>query len=151
MKYLESFLAEKTRADNHQAPTDETDKNNSVNFVSDPLALASTCFPAIQPESERNRWPEAYLRAGEVAAWCTAHHIDVAIGAAILDIEDDALALGWPHERLWNPAFWPHSADHPRGLAAVLQPGDTIAEVSPDYITILAQGRHLLRFPKHDG
>jgi hypothetical protein len=47
-------------------------------------------------------------------------------------------------------AFRPHSIEHPRGLASVLQPGDKIAEVTPSYITILAQGRHLLRFPKSD-
>src|SRR5690242_18462175 len=59
----------------------------------------------------------AYLRARQAARWCERHRIDTIIGAAILEIEQQALALGWSYERLWNPHFWPHSAEHPRGLA----------------------------------
>ena len=91
-----------------------------------------------------------YLRTREIARWCELHHIDVSVGAAILDIEDQALTLGWSSDRLWNPRFWPHSGEHPRGLASMLQPRDTIADVTQDNIVILAQGRHLLRFPRTD-
>jgi hypothetical protein len=46
-----------------------------------------------------------YLHAIEVAQWCESSHIDISIGAAILDIEAKAFALGWSYERLWNSHF----------------------------------------------
>jgi hypothetical protein len=64
----------------------------------------------------------AYLRAREVARWCEEHRIDAKIGTAILEIERQALALGWRFERLWNHCFWPHSAEDSRGLASALTP-----------------------------
>jgi hypothetical protein len=60
-------------------------------------------------------------------------------------IEADARAKGWPPELLWNRNFW----DCPRGLAAVLDPGDEITEVAVDHITILKVKRDLLNFRRH--
>jgi hypothetical protein len=60
-------------------------------------------------------------------------------------IEAEARARDWPAELLWNANFW----DRPRGLAAVLDPGDEIDEVTPEYISILKISRHLLRFRRH--
>jgi hypothetical protein len=91
-----------------------------------------------------------YFRTREIARWCELHHIDISVGAAILEIEDQALTLGWSWDRLWNPRFWPHSGEQPRGLASMLQPGDTITDVTQDNVVIFAQGRHLLRFPRTD-
>jgi hypothetical protein len=71
-----------------------------------------------------------------------------AVESELTRIWPDAERLGWSHGRIWNLHFWPNSNEHPRGLAAVLQPGDTITEVTETYITILAQGSHLLRFYK---
>jgi hypothetical protein len=43
---------------------------------------------------------------------------------------------------LWSSDFW----TLPRGLAAVLEPGDEIGEVTPDYIEVLKLRRDRLRF-----
>jgi hypothetical protein len=59
-------------------------------------------------------------------------------------IEADARAKGWPPELLWNSGFW----DSPRGLAALLDEGDEIAEVAVDYIAILKTQRNILRFQR---
>jgi TubC N-terminal docking domain len=92
----------------------------------------------------------AYLRSREVARFCEADRIDAGVAGEIARIEDAALGLGWSYERLWNSHFWPHSTAHARGLAAVLQPGDTIVEVGHTFIVILAQRHHLQRFAKTD-
>jgi hypothetical protein len=65
-----------------------------------------------------------------------------AIAAKIEAIEAEARCLGWPPQRLWNANFW----DAPRGLAAVLDEGDEITEVTADYIKILKTKRDLVRF-----
>jgi hypothetical protein len=67
------------------------------------------------------------------------------VRAKIEAIEPEARGLGWPAELLWNNGFW----DSPRGLAAVLDPEDEIAEVTPNYIAILKVHRDLLRFRRH--
>ena len=66
------------------------------------------------------------------------------IRAKIAAIEAEARAKGWPAELLWNNVFW----GSPRGLAAVLEPEDVIAEVTADYITILTHQRDIQRFPR---
>jgi hypothetical protein len=64
--------------------------------------------------------------------------LDLDIGA----IEADARAKGWPAELLWNNGFW----DCPRGLAAILDAGDEIGDVTPDYIEIWKLRRDRQRF-----
>ena len=71
--------------------------------------------------------------------------IEPAVRAKLEAIEADARAKGWPAELLWNAAFW----DLPRGLAALLDPEDEIAEVTPEYIAILKIKRDVLRFRRH--
>jgi hypothetical protein len=77
-----------------------------------------------------------YLRARQVARWCQDNRIDVTVGATILEVEEQALALGWNCERLWNSCFWPHSVENPRGLASLLSPGDELSGVTGDFIVI---------------
>jgi hypothetical protein len=108
----------------------------------------------------------AYLRARQVTRWCEEHRIDAVIGAAILKeehridavigaailkIECEALTLGWTYERLWNPDFWPHSVEHPRGLASVLSPGDELGEITLDFIVIRKADGQQQRFMRLDG
>jgi hypothetical protein len=71
--------------------------------------------------------------------------IDPAVRAKLEAIEADARAKGWPPELLWSANFW----GQPRGLAAVLDEGDEIIEVTPDHISILKMRRDLLRFRRH--
>jgi hypothetical protein len=73
--------------------------------------------------------------------------IEPAIRTKLEAIEPEARAKGWPAELLWNSNFW----DHPRGLAAVLDPDDEIVEVSAECITILKIKRDVLRFRRHVG
>jgi hypothetical protein len=65
-----------------------------------------------------------------------------AILAKIEAIEAEARAKGWPAELLWNNAIW----DLPSGLAAVLDPNDEIADVTPEVIEIVKMHRDVLRF-----
>jgi hypothetical protein len=67
-----------------------------------------------------------------------------AVRAIIEDIEADARAQGWPAELLWNAGDW----DCPRGLAAVLDGSDVIAEVTPNFIEIVKTARSILRFQR---
>lgn len=67
------------------------------------------------------------------------------VGAKIEAIESEARAKGWPAELLWNAYFW----NCPRGLAAVLDADDEIAEITPDYIAILRCRRDIHRFRRH--
>jgi hypothetical protein len=71
--------------------------------------------------------------------------IEPAVRAKLEAIEAEARAKGWPPELLWNGNFW----NCPRGLAAVLDPGDEITEVAVDHITILKVKRDLLNFRRH--
>lgn len=72
--------------------------------------------------------------------------IPAEVEAEIRRIEAEALRLGWTRERLWGAQFWPIEE---RGLAAVLDPEDEIAEVTGEYIAILKARRDLLRFRRH--
>src|ERR1700704_6694157 len=56
-----------------------------------------------------------------------------AVRAIVEGVEADARAQGWPAELLWNAG----DCDCPRGLAAVLDESDVIAEVTPDFIEIV--------------
>ena len=64
------------------------------------------------------------------------------VRATIEAIEPEARHKGWPAELLWNNAF----SDLPRGLAALLDPGDGVGEVTPDYIEIWKLRRDRQRF-----
>src|ERR1700676_4504766 len=55
-----------------------------------------------------------------------------------------ASGCGWPPELLYNSNFW----DRPRGLAAILDANDEIAEVTADYIAILKVERNIVRFQR---
>jgi hypothetical protein len=59
--------------------------------------------------------------------------VDSEVAAEISRIETQAQRLGWPNQRLWGSAYWPVEA---RGLAAVLDRGDRIAEVTDEYLVI---------------
>jgi TubC N-terminal docking domain len=78
--------------------------------------------------------------------------IEPAIAAELERIEGQALALGWSHERLWNSGFW---YPWPRGLAAVMDAGDRIVEVTSDYMRVERPRANvmplLLRFWRTDG
>lgn len=75
------------------------------------------------------------------------------VTAEISRIESEALAAGWSREELWNYSFWPHTSEHQRGLAAVMEPGDRIVEVTPDWIAIEKsnQGHTRCRFYRAEG
>lgn len=68
------------------------------------------------------------------------------IRAKIETVESDARAKGWPAELLWGSGFW----DCPRGLAAVLEADDEIAEVTDAEIVILKTRHDLLRFRRRN-
>jgi hypothetical protein len=65
-----------------------------------------------------------------------------AVRKKIEAIEADARAKGWPAELLWSSAF----CDLPRGLAAMLEPGDEIGEVTSEFIEIWKLRRDRLRY-----
>jgi hypothetical protein len=67
------------------------------------------------------------------------------VRAKIEAIEAEARAKGWPAELLWNNTFW----DLPRGLAAVLDEVDEIAEVTSECIVVVKRRHDLLKFRRH--
>jgi hypothetical protein len=108
-----------------------------------------------RPDSEPDIIPDNSRRdrlADDRATWAGAVAPDSRrplvppeVRAKIEAIECDARGMGWPPELLWNANFW----DLPRGLAAVLDADDEIAEVTPEYVVILKSRRELLRFRRH--
>jgi len=101
-------------------------------------------------EAIRTAKPEllALLTRGErQAVMPDSRHPLVApeVRAKIEAIEAEARAKGWPAELLWNGSFW----DRPRGLAAILEAGDEIVEVTADGITILKLQRDMQTFRRH--
>lgn len=139
MNYLEAFLQKKRRAEKCEVPTDKTDATGSVSFVSEPSASSSTPFP-------RSPVPKAPILPPAVAASPSPRNpiIPPGVRSVIEAIEVDARAKGWPAELLWNSRFW----DSPRGLAALIDEGDAIAEVTTTYIAILKVERKILRFQR---
>jgi hypothetical protein len=71
--------------------------------------------------------------------------ICTAVRAKLEAIEAEARRLGWPAELLWNSGYW----GRPRGLAAILEPGNEIVEVTADAITILKVQRDMQTFRRH--
>jgi hypothetical protein len=68
--------------------------------------------------------------------WCDDPKIHVDVREEIERWEPQLRAMGWSEERIWRP-FWPHSAEHPRGLASILGPGDRIRFCDPDFIWLI--------------
>ncbi len=85
----------------------------------------------------------AYVKARDLAAWCQQFHVDLAVATEIARVEDEALAAGWPVERLWGIKFW---LGEERGLVLMLDPGDQIFEVTAEAIGILKRDRYIQRF-----
>lgn len=85
-----------------------------------------------------------WLRTSKLVPDSRTIRIPDAVRMKIEAIESEARCLGWPPELLWNAEFW----RQPRGLAAVLDEGDEIGEVTADYIAILKVKRDLLRFQR---
>lgn len=96
------------------------------------LAPATIASEPIRHLSSHNQQGEKREECGE------AHdaRIPAGVRAEIQRIEAEALALGWRPERLWNHGFWPHTHLYPRGLASVIESGDSLVEPTPDYIVI---------------
>lgn len=75
-----------------------------------------------------------------------AGFVPAAIAAKIAAIERRARRLGWPADRLFDPNLDDHRC--PRGLANVLELGDTIMAVKRDVIVIKKNRYHTLNFPR---
>ena len=77
------------------------------------------------------RLPRRGVPPGFGAA-CRPRPVPPDVAAEVQRIEDEALALGWSKEDLWQNAGWVSDL----GLAAVLWPGDRVEEVTAEYIAI---------------
>jgi hypothetical protein len=118
----------------------------------EPRANAGLAKNPQKPDSEPDKTPDILPgepAAEDRAAWTRSVSPDSrhplicdAVRVKIEAIEADARAKGWPAELLWSCAFW-HS---PRGLAALLDAGDEIGEVTPEYIEIWKLRRDRQRF-----
>jgi hypothetical protein len=106
--------------------------------------ICERCHPPVADPAERCTLPGVDPATWTRAVTPNSRHplIPDAVREKIAAIEPTARNLGWPPELLWNANFW----DAPRGLAAVLDEGDEIAEVTADYIGILKVKHDLLKF-----
>jgi hypothetical protein len=141
MNYLEAFLQKKRRAENCEGPTDKTDITGSVSFVSETPACTSTAFPQGSAPKSPMSLPSPAMKPAENSR---NRSVPAAVRVLIEEIEADARAKGWPADLLWNSHFW----DSPRGLAALLDEGDAIAEVTTDYIAIFKVKHTIQRFQR---
>jgi hypothetical protein len=176
--YLESFPEKKRATNTSQILTDKTDKILDGEIVEggtppkaakvlnrdQPFGNSVTAVPS-SPEdaadrvaaldAERNKHDRVIGRGYDYARLDQSPPspqiaMDPSVQAELSRIWPEAERLGWSHARIWNAQFWPNSDAQPRGLAAVLQPGDTIVEVTEQWITLLAQRHHTQRFPKSE-
>jgi hypothetical protein len=76
----------------------------------------------------------------------TRAFVPAGIAKKIAAIEPRARCLGWPAARLFDPNLDDHRC--PRGLANVLELGDTIMAVKRDVIVIKKNRYHTLKFPR---
>jgi len=109
------------------------DREAILRLKPDLLALLAPALPAPSIQESQTESP--------------AQNIDPTVRSEIARIEPAALTVGWLPARLWNPAFWPA----PRGLAAVLDGSDRIAEVTREWILIQKADGNQQRFFRCDG
>jgi hypothetical protein len=109
--------------------------------------VCQTCHPPVENPVERYTLPGVDPATWSRTVTPNSRHplIPDVVREKIAAIEGEARNLGWPPELLWNANFW----DAPRGLAAVLDANDEIAEVTAEYISILKVKRDLLKFRRH--
>ena len=93
-----------------------------------------------------NRLPRRVVPPGFGAA-CHPRPVPSDVAAEVQRIEDEAMALGWTPEELWQTAGWVSSL----GLAAVMEPGDVVEEVAAGYIAIRRRDGNLVRFYRMPG
>jgi ribosomal protein L37AE/L43A len=109
--------------------------------------VCQTCHPPVENPAERYTLPGVDPATWSRTVTPNSRHplIPDVVREKIAAIEPTARNLGWPPELLWNANFW----NGPRGLAAVLDANDEIAEVTVEYIAILKVKRDILRFRRH--
>jgi hypothetical protein len=83
-----------------------------------------------------------------IVDWRDDPQIPVQVHEEILRWEPQLRIMGWIQERIWRRTFWPHTAEHPRGLASVLEPGDQIRFVDCDWVHIHKRDGSYQRFGK---
>jgi hypothetical protein len=134
-KYLEiARKALAATADGSLQPR-QADELNEVNEISPTLVSATS---NVSSKTDAPAWRQ------KTPSNSRSPIIPPAIRAIIEDIEANARAKGWPAELLYNAEFW----GSPRGLAAVLDEGDAIAEVTTDYIEIFKVKHTIQRFQR---
>ena len=123
------------------------ERSAAVGFIKNPQRPDSK--PDIIPDNSRRQRPanDRATLADTVTPDSRRPLVPPEVRTKIEAIERDARRMGWPPELLWNSGFW----DYPRGLAAVLDGEDEIAEVREEYIEVLKIRRDLLRFRRHAG
>ena len=99
-------------------------------------AAISKCSPRVGLASQRHAIPQMLHE-----------QVEPPVAAEIRRVEDQARALGWPQWRLWESRFWPG----PRGLAAVMEPGDQVMELTAEWIKIRKRDGIQQRFYRFDG
>jgi hypothetical protein len=99
-------------------------------------------------EQLRDNLPLAEPPSVSSMAWRDDPQIPVQVHEEILRSDPQLRIMGWSQERIWRRTFWPHIADHPRGLASVLEPGDQIRFVDRDWVHTHKHDGSYQRFPR---
>jgi len=87
------------------------------------------------------RLPRRVVSPGFGAA-CRPRTIPPDVAAEVQRIEDEAIALGWTPEELWQTAGWVSEL----GLAALMNQGDRVEEVAGEYIALRLRDGSRTRF-----
>ena len=87
------------------------------------------------------RLPRRGVPPGFGAA-CRPRPVPPDVAAEVQRIEDEAMALGWTPEELWQTAGWVSEL----GLAALMWPGDRVEAVTAEYIAVRRRDGNRTRF-----
>ena len=123
---------------------EDESSRDAADHAPDKARLSGFAEKAPKPDTKTDT--EARRQPGRLSRDVTPNSrhplIEPEVRAKIEAVEPEARRLGWPAELLWNANYW----DLPRGLAAVLDQDDEIAEVSAEEILVLKYRRDLLHF-----
>jgi hypothetical protein len=111
--------------------------------------------PTAEPEDPLERhdvdldFPSvAKVPSEPITSWRDRPKIHVDLREELERWEPQLRALGWSVDRIWRRSFWPHSTDHPRGLASILDVGDRILFADEAHVWLMRRDGTQQKLPR---